>query len=74
MKLLDRVDLILKQKGSQVYSITPDVTTQLAAKTLETRIKARDILDRVSPQFTIGVWDLAFRHQREDCTCTRRSA
>lgn len=26
MKLLDRVDLILKQKGSQVYSITPDVT------------------------------------------------
>ena len=26
MKLLDRVDLILKQKGSQVYSITPHVT------------------------------------------------
>ena len=26
MKLLDRVDLILKGKGLQVYSITPDVT------------------------------------------------
>ena len=26
MKLLDRADLILKQKGSQVYSITPHVT------------------------------------------------
>ena len=26
MKLLDRVEFILKQKGSQVYSITPHVT------------------------------------------------
>ena len=26
MKLLDRVELILKQKGSQVYSIAPHVT------------------------------------------------
>ena len=26
MKLVDRVELILKRKGSQVYSITPEVT------------------------------------------------
>ena len=32
MKLLDRVELILKQKGSQVYSIAPHVTVYEALK------------------------------------------
>ena len=34
MKLFDSVDLILKQKGSQVYSISPDVTVYRALEEL----------------------------------------
>ena len=37
MKLLDRVELILKQKGSQVYSIPPDVTVYEALEKLADR-------------------------------------
>ena len=32
MKLLDAVELILKEKGSQVYSVTPDVTVYEALR------------------------------------------
>ena len=46
MKLLDRVDLILKQKGSQVYSITPDVTVYEALeKMAENAIGALVVMD-----------------------------
>ena len=46
MKLVDRVELILKQKGSQVYTITPEVTVYEAlAKMAENGIGALVVMD-----------------------------
>ena len=46
MKLVDRVELILKRKGSQVYSITPEVTVYEALeKMAATGIGALVVMD-----------------------------
>ena len=46
MKLVDRVELILKRKGSQVYSITPEVTVYEALeKMAATGIGALLVMD-----------------------------
>ena len=61
MKLLDQVGLILKQKGSQVYTITPHVTVYEALeKMADNGIGALVVMERaIATQRSPWRWNMS---------------